>query len=71
MMERLLFARTNVNGRRHQMPKAKKKQEVDVYETLGPNECLIISKTEKDMLVACNKKGEVKVKRIKIPNPED
>ncbi len=53
------------------MPKAKKKQEIEVYETLGPNECLIISKTEKDMLVACNKKGEIEVKRIKIPNPED
>jgi hypothetical protein len=38
-----------------------------VYEKLEPDSCMIISKSSKDVLIACNKKGEVTIKRLKIP----
>jgi len=44
-----------------------KKKDEPVYETLEPNSCMIISKSSKDVLVACNEKGQVKLKRVKIP----
>lgn len=49
----------------------KKKKEVPVYERLGPKECLIISKSEKELLVACNEDGKVEVKRVPLPPKED
>jgi len=52
------------------MIKQKNKKE-PVYEHLGPNECLIISKTDEELLVACNKEGEVHIKRIRIPDKEE
>ncbi len=48
-----------------------KKKEMPVYEHLAPNECMIISKTDKDILVACNSEGDIKVKRVPLPKRED
>lgn len=45
-------------------------KEVPIYERLAPNECLIISKTSKELIVACNVGGEIKVKRVPIPQEE-
>jgi len=42
-----------------------------VYERLEPKECLIISKTEKDLLVACNEDGNLVLKRIPLPEKEE
>ena len=39
--------------------------EMPVLETLAPGECLIISKDEEGCLVACNKKGELALRKIK------
>lgn len=47
--------------------KRNKRKEEPVYEKLEPNSCMIISKSTKDVLVACNEKGRVKLKRVKIP----
>lgn len=47
--------------------KRSKKKEEPVYEKLDPDSCMIISKTDKDVLIACNEKGRVKLQRIKIP----
>lgn len=52
------------------MPEEKKKEE-PIYERLEPKECLIISKSEKELLVACNEDGEVKVKRVQLPPKEE
>ena len=49
------------------MPEKKKKEE-PVYERLGPNDCLIISKSDKELLVACNEDGKLKVKKVPIPS---
>ncbi len=47
---------------------AKKAQRPEpVYERLGPNECLILERTDEDLLVACNEDGKVVVKKVKIP----
>lgn len=35
-----------------------------IYEKLGPNECLIISRDTKGILVACNEDGKVTLKRV-------
>lgn len=35
-----------------------------IYETLGPDECLIISKSEEGLLVARNEDGKVILERI-------
>ncbi len=43
------------------------KEEEPIFERLGPKECLIISRTDKELIVACNEDGEIKVKRIPIP----
>jgi len=42
-----------------------------VYEKLEPNSCYIISKSSKDVLVACNEDGKVSVKRVKIPKESE
>jgi len=39
-----------------------------VYERLGPKECLILERTESDLLVACNENGKVIVKKVPIPS---
>jgi len=41
-----------------------KSKEEPVYEKLNLNECMIISKGEKGILIACNKDGDVELKRI-------
>jgi hypothetical protein len=43
------------------------REEEPVYERLQPKECLIISKTKDDILVACNVDGKIELKRIPIP----
>ena len=40
--------------------------ETPIYETLAPNECLIISKDGDSLLVACNDGGELIVKRVQF-----
>jgi|APFre7841882654_1041346.scaffolds.fasta_scaffold105020_2 hypothetical protein len=45
----------------------RRSQVVPVYEKLEPGSCYIISKSKKDLLVACNREGNVEVKRVPIP----
>lgn len=47
------------------------KKGAPIYERLGPNECLIIDKTDKYLRVVCNKDGEVKLKRIRLKTEEE
>ena len=47
--------------------KRNKRKEEPVYEKLEPNACMIISKSSDNVLIACNNKGQVKLKRVKIP----
>ena len=49
----------------------KEKNEIPIYEKIGPGECLIISRTDKNIIVACNKNGEIEVKKISYPKEED
>lgn len=42
-------------------------EEEPIYERLSPNECLIISRDNKGILVVCNKDGDIEVKRISYP----
>ena len=42
-------------------------EEITIYERLAPGECLIISRDEKGILVACNKNGELEIKKIPYP----
>ena len=53
------------------MPKEEIIGEEYVYERLGLKECLIISKTKKDALVACNEDGNIVFKRIQFPKKEE
>ena len=48
-----------INGLRCQ------EKEEPIYETLGHNEILIISKSEKGLLIVSNRYGEVKLERVK------
>ena len=48
-----------------------RKKEEPIYEKLEPNECLIISKTDSDVLFACNKDGKIELQRAKIPESTD
>jgi hypothetical protein len=48
-----------------------KKKEEPVYEKLEPNACMIISRDDKGVLVACNKDGDVKLKRVLYPTSEE
>ena len=48
-----------------------KRSEEPVYEKLTPNECMIISRDAKGLLVACNEDGDIKLKRVPYPTPED
>jgi len=45
----------------------KSKKAEPVYERLGPKECLILERTEEELLVACNDEGKVVVRRVKLP----
>lgn len=51
--------------------KTTKKKEEPIYEKLEPGSCLIISKTDSDVLFACNKDGEIKLRRVEIPGKEE
>lgn len=53
------------------MPKERQKKEEYMYERLGLKECLLISRTKEDVLVACNEDGNVKIKRIALPKKEE
>ena len=46
-------------------------KEEPVYEKLNLNECMIISKGEKGILIACNKDGDVELKRIPYPKSDE
>lgn len=48
----------------------KEKKEIPIYEKIAPNECLIISRDEDGILVACNKNGEIDIKRVSYPKKE-
>ena len=48
-----------------------KKKEEPVYETLEQNACMIISRDDKGILVACNKEGDIKLKRVLYPVSEE
>lgn len=52
------------------LPMNPKKKEEPIYEKLDPNSCMIISKTDDDVLVACNKKGKVELQRVPIPKKQ-
>ncbi len=43
-----------------------RKKEIPVYERLGPKECLVVSKTDDSILVACNEDGKVRLRRVKV-----
>ena len=47
------------------------RREEPVYEKLTPKECMIISRDAKGLLVACNEDGDIKLKRVPYPTPED
>ena len=44
--------------------------EKPIYETLGDNEVLIISKSEGGFLVASNRLGSVELERVKYPEDD-
>ena len=48
-----------------------KKEEEPIYEKLEPNACMIISRDDKGVLVACNKDGDVKLQRVPYPTSEE
>ncbi len=49
------------------MSKAKtKEKEEPIYEKLEPGSCMIISKSGKEFTYACNKNGEIKLKKVKL-----
>ncbi len=52
------------------MTKIKKQREECIYECIGLNECLIISKTNKEALVAYNKDGNIVFEYVKFPNKD-
>jgi hypothetical protein len=43
------------------------KKEIPIYERLAEGECLVILRDEDGVLVACNKKGDVALKRVPYP----
>ena len=47
-------------------------KEEPIYEALNPCDCLIISKNEEGILVACNdEKGKVHLERVPYPSEGD
>jgi len=48
--------------------KTSKRKEEPIYEKLVPNECLIISKTENEVIYACNEGGKIVVHTTPIPS---
>jgi len=46
------------------------RKEECVYEHIGLSECLIINKTNKDALVACNKDCKIIFEYVKFPNKD-
>lgn len=49
----------------------KEKKDIPIYEKIGKDECLIISRNEDGILVACNKDGEIDIKRVSYPKEEE
>ena len=46
-------------------------KEEPIYEVLNPYDCLLISKNEDGILVACsNEKGKVHLERVPYPNED-
>jgi len=50
--------------------KATKKREEPIYEKLEPGSCLIISKNDTSVLIACNKDGKIELQRVRIPEKD-
>lgn len=42
-------------------------EEAPIWETLEKDQCMIIARGENHLLTACNKDGDIKVKKIRIP----
>jgi hypothetical protein len=45
----------------------KGKKEVPIYERLADGECLILLRDDSGILVTCNKKGDIALKRVPYP----
>ena len=52
------------------MTRTKTKAPEPIYERLGPGECLILERTDEELLVACNDEGQVVVKKVPLPGRE-
>ena len=49
----------------------KVKKEIPIYERLADGECLVILRDEDGILVACNKKGDIALRRVPYPKREE
>ena len=45
----------------------KVKKEIPIYERLAKGECLVILRDDDGVLVACNKNGDIALKRVPYP----
>jgi hypothetical protein len=43
------------------------KKEIPIYERLAKGECLVILRDDDGVLVACNKNGDIALKRVPYP----
>lgn len=48
-----------------------KKKEEPIYEKLSLNECMVLSRDDDGILVACNEKGNVTLKRVPYPTSKE
>lgn len=46
-------------------------EEIPICEKISPRECLIISRDDKSILVACNNNGTIELNRISYPKSEE
>ena len=46
-------------------------EEEPIYEVLSPGDCLVISKNEEGLLVACIMGGKMELRRVKYPKEEE
>jgi hypothetical protein len=44
-----------------------KRKEEPIYEKLGLDECMLLSRDDEGVLFACNEKGNVILKRVPYP----
>lgn len=48
-----------------------KKKEEPIYEKLGLDECMLLSRDDEGVLFACNEKGNIKLKRVPYPTSKE